>query len=128
MPARSCGQRPPRCISKVCSTGSRKAAVLPLPVWLDTIRSVNLAPCWRIGQVLHRHRNAFFLHHGRLGETQVAHGLQQFGRQAHFLETVGRPTSAFSHCGGVVGQTSVGSEILGGVTPACPGRRWRRLE
>ena len=28
-----------RC-SKVCSTGSRKAAVLPLPVWLDTSRSV----------------------------------------------------------------------------------------
>ncbi|MNV49057.1 hypothetical protein D3C71_1409990 [compost metagenome] len=26
----------------VCSTGSRKAAVLPLPVWLETIKSMNL--------------------------------------------------------------------------------------
>ena len=29
------------CFSKVCSTGNRNAAVLPLPVWLDTSRSVN---------------------------------------------------------------------------------------
>jgi hypothetical protein len=71
----------------VCSTGNRKAAVLPLPVWLDTIRSVNLAPlplsdrsCIAIGM--------------RLFLTTVGwvnpgpHSLQQFGRQAHFLETV----------------------------------------
>ena len=27
---------------RVCSTGNRKAAVLPEPVWLETIRSMNL--------------------------------------------------------------------------------------
>jgi hypothetical protein len=33
--------------SSVCSTGSRKAAVLPLPVWLDTIRSMKAwRPSW----------------------------------------------------------------------------------
>ena len=31
------------CMSRVCNTGSKKAAVLPLPVWLETNRSVNLA-------------------------------------------------------------------------------------
>ncbi len=27
------------CCNKVCNTGNKKAAVLPLPVWLETIRS-----------------------------------------------------------------------------------------
>ena len=48
------------CLSKVCNTGSKNAAVLPLPVWLDTSRSVNLAflpsacasrPCMAFGIV-----------------------------------------------------------------------------
>ena len=29
------------CINNVCNTGNRNAAVLPLPVWLDTSKSVN---------------------------------------------------------------------------------------
>ena len=28
------------CCSKVCKTGNKNAAVLPLPVWLDTIKSL----------------------------------------------------------------------------------------
>ncbi|MNV86483.1 hypothetical protein D3C71_1805220 [compost metagenome] len=40
--ARSSASTAACCWSKVCSTGSKNAAVLPLPVWLETIRSINL--------------------------------------------------------------------------------------
>ena len=38
--ARSATSASACCLSKVCKTGNKNAAVLPLPVWLDTIKSM----------------------------------------------------------------------------------------
>jgi hypothetical protein len=71
-------------LDQVCSTGSRKAAVLPLPVWLDTIRSMKLG----IIAAAHGQGNGLELHGGGLGVAQVGHGLHQLWGQAQFDKAV----------------------------------------
>ena len=65
--ARSASSAAACCWIRVCSTGSRKAAVLPLPVWLETIRSTKPADVGAHGQ-----GNGLVLHGGRLGEAQAS--------------------------------------------------------
>ena len=86
--ARSCSSASACWRSSVCSTGSRKAAVLPLPVWLETIRSMKAACAVAAG--VQRARDGLLLHGGGLGEAQVVDGGDQLGREAQRDEAVGQ--------------------------------------
>lgn len=76
----------------MCSTGNRKAAVLPLPVWLETIKSTNFSfdggTCLIQAAAGQCQGNGFDLNLGWFGVTQIGNGIQQFLSEAQFSEGI----------------------------------------
>jgi hypothetical protein len=87
--ARSASSSAANSCNRVCSTGSKKAAVLPEPVWLETIRSM-ISVGFAQGLLLGSAKGmALSCTDGGLGVAQVGHSLNQFRGQAQQHEAIG---------------------------------------
>jgi hypothetical protein len=101
---------------QVCSTGSRKAAVLPLPVWLDTIRSMKTRRFIGITMGM-ANRNGLELHRGGLGKAQVFDRLNQLGARPSLTKPLGASGTSATGCSVSGHRRSVnGKSVVGKVS------------